>query len=144
MVPGSLASRPIDRHEDMRRSPLVALVLSFSFALQLLLARDGTTCVGAGGDHHGMDMAASAAPSVDMSGMDMPSDASEHEAPHGSCDHESAGTACLVMAPCASGFVSIAANVDDNAGTIPGRVAISEVVMPASRTHPPELPPPRA
>jgi hypothetical protein len=129
----------------MRRSPLVALLLSFSFALQLVLARDGTTCVMPGAEHHGMAMATVAAPAVDMSAMDMPLDVSPDGGPQkSSCDHESAATACLVMAPCASGFLTISATVNDDAGALPERIAVATVVMPPSRTNPPELPPPRA
>lgn len=129
----------------MRRSPLVAFVLSFSFALQLVLARDGTTCVMPGAEHDGMAMAMAGQPAVDMSAMDMPADVSPDGArQESSCDHESAATACLVMAPCASGFLAIAAPVDDDAGALPERIAVATVVMPPSRTNPPELPPPRA
>lgn len=135
----------IDRHEDMKRSPLVALLLSFSFALQLVLARDGTTCVMPGAEHHAMEMATAAQTAVDMSVMDMSTAASPDAAPQeSSCNHESATTACLVMAPCASGFLAIAATVNEDAGVLPERIAVTTVVMPPSRTSPPELPPPRA
>lgn len=128
----------------MRRSPLVALLLSFSFALQLVLARDGTTCVMPGAEHDGMAMAMAGQPAVDMSAMDMPLDVSSDGAPQDSCDHESTATACLVMAPCASGFLAIAAPVDDDAGALPEGIVVATIVMPPSRTTPPEPPPPRA
>jgi hypothetical protein len=129
----------------MRRSPLVALLLSFSFALQLVLARDGTTCVMPGVEHDGMAMAMAGQPAAGMSGMDMPLDVSpDATGRESSCDHESAATACLVMAPCASGFVPIAETVDDDAGALPERIAVATILMPPSRTTPPELPPPRA
>jgi hypothetical protein len=129
----------------MRRSPLVALLLSFSFALQLVLARDGTTCVMPGAEHDGMAMAMAGQPAVDMSAMDMPADVSPDGArQESSCDHESAATACLVMAPCAGGFLAIAAPIDDDAGALPERIVLATIVMPPSRTTPPELPPPRA
>lgn len=135
----------IDRHEDMKRSPLVAILLSFSFALQLGLARDGTTCVMPGAEHHGMEMATAAKTAVHMSGMDMSVDAlPDAPSPESSCNHESAATACLVMAPCASGFLEIAATVNEDAGALPERIAVATVVMPPSRSSPPELPPPRA
>lgn len=129
----------------MRRSPLVALLLSFSFALQLVLARDGTTCVMPGDDHDGMEMATMAQTSVDMSMMDMSSDAAPTGASQEpSCDHESAATACLVMARCAGGFVTLAGTVDDRAHPLSERIVLATIVMPPSRTIPPELPPPRA
>jgi hypothetical protein len=135
----------IDRHEDMRPSRLVALLLSFSFALQLLLARDGTTCVMPGADHREMGMATMAQMPVDMSAMDMSLDALPDAPPQeSSCNHESATTTCLVMAPCASGFLAIAATVNEDVGALPERIAVATVVMPPSRTSPPELPPPRA
>ncbi len=129
----------------MRRSPFVALLLSVSFALQLVLARDGTTCVMPGAEHQGMEMATAAQTAGDMSGMNMSHDASPDGAPQeSSCDHESAATACLVMAPCASGFVAVAATVDDDSHALPERIAVATVVMPPSLNTPPELPPPRA
>jgi hypothetical protein len=129
----------------MRRSPLVALLLSFSFALQLALARDGTTCVMPSAEHDGMAMATMEQEATGMSAMDMPLNVSPDGAPQEpSCDHESAATACLVMAPCASGFVAISATVDDDAGALPERIVVATIVMPPSRTSPPEPPPPRA
>jgi hypothetical protein len=134
----------VNRPEDMRPSPLVALLLSFSFALQLVLARDGTTCVMPGAEHHGMEMATPAQTAVDMSAMDMSTHASPDAPPtESSCNHESAATACLVMAPCAGGFLAIAAAVDDDAAAMPDRIAAATIVMPPSRSSPPELPPPR-
>ena len=129
----------------MRRSPLVALTLAFSFALQLVLSRDGTTCVMSGGEDH-----ASAMPMVgqimpDMNGMDMPMDASPGSGPQEPpCDHESTATACLVMAPCATGFLTIAATVYDDELALPDRILAATIVMPPSRNTPPEPPPPRA
>ena len=135
----------VDRHEDMRRSPFVVLLLSFSFGLQLVLARDGTTCVMPNAEHHAMEMATAPQATVDMSAMDMSTHASpDAPPPESSCNHESAATACLVMAPCASGFLAIAATVNEDAGALPERIAVATVVMPPSRTSPPELPPPRA
>jgi hypothetical protein len=129
----------------MRRSPLVALLLTFSFALQLVLARDGTTCVMPAAEHDGMTMPMVEQAAPGMSGMDMAADGSPDGAPQkSSCDHESAATACLVMAPCASGFVAIAAIVDDDAGVLPERIVVATLLMPPSRTTPPEPPPPRA
>lgn len=129
----------------MRRSPRVALLLSLSFALQLVLARDGTTCVMPGAEHHGMEVATAAETAVDMSAMDMSPAVSPDAAPREpSCNHESAATACLVMAPCASGFLAIGVTVNEDAGAVPERIAVATVVMPSSRTNPPELPPPRA
>jgi hypothetical protein len=128
----------------MRRSQLVALLLFFSFALQLVLARDGTTCVMPGAEHRGMEMMTLAQPAVDMSAMGMSTDVAQDEAPQeSSCDHEAAATACLVMAPCAGGFLAVAATVDD-AGALPERIAVATIVMPPSLTTPPEPPPPRA
>ena len=128
----------------MRRTRIVALLLSFSFALQLVLARDGTTCVMPGAKHAGMEMPTVAQAPIDMSAMDMSSVASPDAAPQeSSCNHESATTACLVMAPCASGFLAIAATVNEDAGALPERIAVTTVVMPPSLTTPPELPPPR-
>lgn len=80
-----------------------------------------------------------------MSGMDMATGAFPDRAPEGGpCDHESAATSCLVMAPCATGFVTIAASVTDNDVALPDRILAAMIVMPPSRNTPPELPPPRA
>jgi hypothetical protein len=119
-------------------------MLSVSFALQLALARDGTTCVMPGDGTHASGMPMAGQTPLDMSAMDMPLDVSPDAAPQeSSCDHESAATACLVMAPCASGFPAIAATVAD-ADVLPERIAVATIVMPPSPTTPPELPPPRA
>jgi hypothetical protein len=129
----------------MRRSPLVALLLSISFALQLVVARDGTTCVMPGDESHATAMPMARQTAVDMSAMDMSRDVSLGGAPQeSSCDHESAATACLVMAPCASGFLAVATTVDDDAAALPERVVPATIVMPPSLNSPPELPPPRA
>jgi hypothetical protein len=129
----------------MKRSRLVALLLSLSFTLQLALARDGTTCVMPGDETHASAMSMAGQPAVDMSSMDMSLDVLPGAAPReSSCDHEATATACLVMAPCASGFVAVAATFDDDAAGLPERVVPATIVMPPSPTIPPELPPPRA
>lgn len=129
----------------MRRSPLVALLLSFSFALQLVLARDGTTCVMTGGEDHASAMPMVGQTMAGMSGMDMATGASPDGAPQEPpCDHGSKATACLVMAPCATGFLIIAATVNDDEVAPPDRILTATIVMPVSRNTPPELPPPRA
>lgn len=80
-----------------------------------------------------------------MSGMEMATGASRDGAAQDPpCDHESAATSCLVMAPCATGFVTIAATVTDNDIALPDRILAATIVMPPSRNTPPELPPPRA
>lgn len=129
----------------MRRFPLVALLLSFSFALQLVLARDGTTCVMTGGEDHGSAMPMVGQTMAGMNGMGMATAASPDGAPQEPpCDHESAATTCLVMAPCATGFLMIAATVSDDEVALPDRILAATIVMPPSRNTPPELPPPRA
>jgi hypothetical protein len=129
----------------MRPSRLVALLLSISFALQLALARDGTTCVMPGDETHASAMPMAGHTAVDMSGMHMSLDVLPDRAPQeSSCDHEATATACLVMAPCASGVLAIAETVNDDADALPERIAVTTIVMPPSRTTPPEPPPPRA
>lgn len=132
----------------MSRSPLVALLLSFSFALQLVLTGAGTTCILPGGAGHGSGIAAA----VDgMPGMNMadrpaktdasPDDRGSAEAP---CNHATARVSCVIMAPCAGGFVGNVATV--SAGTSPALISVAGalVAMPLSPTIPPEPPPPRA
>ena len=124
--------------------PIVALLLFGSLALQLVLAGVGATCVMPGGD--GAQTA-----SADMSGMDMggmPSgedDPSPGNGPDGSpCDQPGTPQTCQVMAPCAGGFVLAARGGADAAAGVPAAMSTASVAAPASRTIPPEPPPPRA
>lgn len=143
----------------MKRSPLVATLLLCSFALQLVLAGGGATCVMPGGAAHvetsteGAEMAAMDMSGMDMSGMDM-TDMSAGESastpahghtPDGTpCDQQTTPAACQVMAPCAGGFVGAARSATEAVAGVPARVEVANVTMPPSRTVPPDLPPPRA
>ena len=140
----------------MKSSPLVATLLSLSLGLQLALAAVGVTCVlPSGGAAHvssagtsQMDMAG-----MDMAGMDManmPADdgsepASHSHGPDGApCDQPGTPEACQVMAPCAGAFVGVAPSRARALADVPAAVLAVSVATPASRTIPPELPPPRA
>jgi hypothetical protein len=140
----------------MKRSPLVATLLSLSLGIQLVLAAVGVTCVmPSGGTAHvssagasQMDMAG-----MDMAGMDMAGvPAGEGTAPsshgHGPdgapCDQPGTPEACQVMAPCAGAFVAVASSAARASADVPAAVLAVSVATPPSRTIPPELPPPRA
>ena len=140
----------------MKRSSLVATLTLCSLGLQLALAAVGVTCVMPSGEEThsasagttGMDMAG-----MEMAGMDMAGvPAGEGTAPsshsHGPdgapCDQPGTPKACQVMAPCAGAFVAVAPSRARSSADIPAAVLAVSVAMPASRTIPPELPPPRA
>lgn len=116
-----------NRHPYMKRSPFVAVLLSGALAFQLLLAGGGVMCVGGGAE---ASHASAASPA--------PED-------HVPCDQPpSAPRTCQTMAPCAPGFVFVALPpVDADVQGGPHIVAAA-TPMPASRTVPPEPPPPRA
>lgn len=89
-----------------------------------------------------------------MAGMGTPMDMPDHGAPAvpgeipsdggAPCDQPVTPGDCQVLAPCAGGvFVSAPPNVDSSA-RIDSRVVARPALALASRTIPPELPPPRA
>ena len=135
----------------MKRSPLVATLLSLSLGFQLALAAVGVTCVmPSGGEPHSasagmaeMDMA-----DMDMAGMDMagmPSGSSHSHGPDGTpCEQPGTPEACQVMAPCASAFVAVTPTRARPTADVPAAVLAVSVATPPSRTIPPELHPPRA
>ena len=133
----------------MRRSPLVAAILSGSFALQLLLAGGGTTCVDPA---HGWltghsDPGLPAMAGMDMS-MSMPNQGpdakqtpSTDQAP---CDQPTAPSNCQVLAACATSIVASAiVNLDTSGVSIAERITLPTLAL-SSRAIPPEPPPPRA
>jgi hypothetical protein len=138
----------------MVRSRLFATLLSFSFALQVVLAGTGSTCVLPSGTAQGVASTAGAGMAdMPMPGMDMGANPSDDGAPARSHGHDSGGApcdqpgtpaACWVTAPCAGGFVAIAATGDASFAGASAAVVAWTVTMPPSRTTPPELPPPRA
>lgn len=133
----------------MRRSPLVAAILSGSFAFQLLLAGGGTTCV----DHAHASLAGHSDPGpAAMAGMDMSMSMGDHgrdadrtpstdQAP---CDQPTAPSNCQVLAACATSIV-VSAIVDLKMSdvTITQRITRPTLAL-SSRAIPPEPPPPRA
>ena len=127
----------------MTRSPILATLVAVSFALQLLLAATGTTCVDA---HHGAGHPASAAGDQAMAGMhmgmsmpvDMPTD--ERQAP---CDQPVTPGACQLMGPCSVSFIAISAAELDRHVVEPSDAIGALALAPLSRTVAPELPPPR-
>lgn len=130
---------------------LIATLLSGSFALQLLLAGAGSTCVMPSGS--GAHVTASpAAEHTAMAGMDMPAMPAADHATTQSHDHgdgvpcEQPGTPgmCQVMASCAGGFVVAEPHEQRVAVAVPSAVESSTMTTPTSRTIAPELPPPRA
>lgn len=134
----------------MFRSRLLAALLAASFAVQLLLAGVGSTCVRA------RDVVSSSA-DVSMAGMDMSSDrrdATDMPAPSNDrahptrddapCGGTASSPACLVLSACATGFVSVASTDAVREYALSTAVAASNVDTPASRSVAPELPPPRA
>ncbi|MBA3559612.1 MAG: hypothetical protein H0W30_13580 [Gemmatimonadaceae bacterium] len=131
----------------MKRS-LVAILLSGSFALQLLAAGSGAACVmPSNGSASGNETA-----SADgrMAGMDMtadntnplPTDDSVPSQPP--CDQPASLAACHIMAPCAGSFMTIPLAAVDAQSVAPSRVVAASALEPSSQTFPPELPPPRA
>lgn len=140
----------------MKRSPLIATLLSLALGLQLALAAVGVTCVmPSGGTAHVLNAVTSQMDmrGMDMSGMDMAGmPAGEGTAPsshsHGPdgapCDQPGTREACQVMAPCAGAFVAVAPSRARASADIPAAVLAVSVATPRSRTIPPELPPPRA
>jgi len=146
---------PLVRPCYMRRSPLLATLLSASFALQLLLASGGAACVLPGHEAHSdamaaMAMAESAMPGMDMAAMDMgtrseprtgaPADAADHVP----CDQPTTAAGCLVMGPCAVAFIAVASTAVAGDTRLPTHVISALVLEPASSVFPPEIPPPRA
>ena len=133
----------------MRRSPLVAAILSGSFAFQLVLAGSGTTCVDpahgslAGGSDPGL---------ATMAGMDMSTSMGDQggdvdhtpwtdQAP---CDQPTAPGKCQVLAPCATSIVvSAIVDLEMSDVTISERITRPTLAL-SSRAISPELPPPRA
>lgn len=138
-----------DCHTSMKRSSLVATLLSCSFTLQLMLAGTGTTCVMPGG---GADtMAPSANAGMDMAGMTnmpagehAPTPSDERVPMQAPCDQPSSPGTCQVMAPCSGGFVVIAFGNADKAADPPSGVVSAIIIMPPSPDIQPKLPPPRA
>ena len=132
----------------MRRSPLVAAILSGSFALQLLLAGGGTTCVdpahGSPAGYSDPGLAAMAGMDMTMSMPDQGPDAkhtpSTDQAP---CDQPTAPSNCQVLAACATSIVASAiVNLDTSDVTIAERITLPTLAL-SSRAIPPEPPPPR-
>lgn len=126
----------------MTRSPLVAALLSISFAFQLLLAGGGAACVDA--DHGAMHTAESAADQA-MAGMDMEMDmpmptSGDSPAP---CDQPATPGACQLMGPCSISFIAIAVAELDRPILVSPRAVGTIALAPHSRTVAPELPPPR-
>lgn len=140
----------------MTRSSFVATLLSLSLGLQLALAAVGVTCVmPSGGETHSATagMAEMGMAGMDMAGMDMAGmPAGEGTAPsshsHGPdgapCDQPGTPEACQIMAPCAGAFIAVAPTRARPVADVPAAVLAVSVATPASRTIPPELPPPRA
>ena len=137
----------------MKRSPLVATLLSLSLGFQLALAAVGVTCVmPSGGETHSAS-AGMAEMDMDMAGMDMAgipagegtAPASHSHGPDGSpCDQPGTPEACQIMAPCAGAFVAATPSRTRALADVPTAVLAVSVATPPSRTIPPELPPPRA
>lgn len=140
----------------MTRPSFVATLLSLSLGLQLALAAVGVTCVmPSGGETHSATagMAEMGMAGMDMAGMDMAGmPAGEGTAPsshsHGPdgapCDQPGTPEACQIMAPCAGAFIAVAPTRARPVADVPAAVLAVSVATPASRTIPPELPPPRA
>lgn len=134
----------------MNRHPIIAAILSTSFAFQLVLAGIGSACAmpGSGSDGAASHMA--------MTGMQMDGarpvaveQPDGTKAPHSGnqappCDQSTPGAACQLMGPCAGSFVAPPFTDANEATAVPGRIARSEASSPPSRSTAPELPPPRA
>jgi hypothetical protein len=132
----------------MFRSRFLATLLAASFAVQLLLAGEGSTCVRT-------RAVVSNGADVSMAGMDMSNDrrdATDAPAPSNDRTHQddapcggtASSPACLVLSACASGFVSVASTDAVRERGLSIAVPASNVDTPASRSVAPELPPPRA
>ena len=133
----------------MRRSPLVAAILSGSFAFQLLLAGGGTTCVDPG---HGSVAGYPDASTPPMAGMDMSMSMGDQgrDANHAPstdqapCDQPTAPGNCQVLAACATSIVvSAIVDLEMSDVTITERMTRPTLAL-SSRAIPPEPPPPRA
>lgn len=130
---------------------LVATLVYGSFALQLLLAARGATCVMPDG---GVMDSRTASADMAMAGMDMRtdmpvpsggSDPAPSDAPNPlPCDQPATPASCHIMAPCATSFIAVLPVVPDAMSRTPSIVIVTPALELASRTFPPELPPPRA
>lgn len=135
----------------MRRSPFVAALLSGSFALQLVLAGAGATCVD---PDHSAGHANEGAEAHSMTGMETATEMPDYGAPvlpgeatqpgEAPCDQPVTPGDCQVLAPCAGGiFFSAGSDISASARVI-SRALPRPVLALSSTTIPPELPPPRA
>ncbi|MGH7719498.1 MAG: hypothetical protein ACREON_11730 [Gemmatimonadaceae bacterium] len=139
---------------------LVATLLSVSFALQLLLAGGGVTCVmtAGGATGGGTTPRADAMPETGMTDMsidmsmptggaasassdDSGSSTAPDEAP---CDQPATPAACVLTAPCAVSFIVVLSAAADAESRSPSRIVTMVSLEPPSHSDPPELPPPRA
>lgn len=134
----------------MYRFRLLAPLLVVSFAVQLLLAGIGASCVGA--SVGGSTAAADAMVGMDMSGTgdarSTPASPTsrDHERPADdqSCNRPANPVLCQVLSVCASGAVTVAA-LTAEPDDAPHAVQLAlDVATPPSRSIAPELPPPRA
>ena len=133
------------------RSRILAVFLSASFAVQLVLAGVGTTCV-----REGSDRGASAAGS--MAGMDMPgagratagesryasADAGLPARSDAPCNQTDYRSICQILSACATGFVTVAQSEVAVELELAVAVPALQAEAPTSRSVAPELPPPRA
>ena len=125
---------------------LVATLVFTTFAFQMLVA-ESVACATTVGVGEGQTLAM---PGMDMSGSDMANPAASHHASQGTethhppCDQPTVPTSCQLMAPCAVSFIGVAVADDGTESQVSARVMPTRALEPASRTDPPEFPPPRA
>lgn len=118
----------------------IALLSMILFQLMLAVGAYGCAPKGAGQSDAGM-----------MAGMNMPSGTEMPPASSGSgsrelpCQSPLATNSCQSMAPCTVAMVIIPSTADALVAALPhGEIATLELLVPASVSAAPELPPPRA
>lgn len=138
----------------MRRSRSVIALLTNLLLIHVMWIGTGSACVmpDVVDSHHamaGMNMPAADMAGMDMSGMDMsdmgaPTDAPSSEHDQTPCRFPWAPEGCQNMTPCAPLAIGSAQQILREVGEPPVHVATLRVLMPPSRGHAPEPPPPRA
>ena len=135
----------------MRRSRSLLALLANVLLVHVMWIGTGSACVmpDMANSHHGA-MAGMNMPGMDMAGMDMSgmassTDASNSPEPEQSpCRFPWAPDGCQNMTPCAPLAIGATQEILRDASEPPVHVATLRVLMPPSRGHAPEPPPPRA
>jgi hypothetical protein len=137
----------------MRRTrPLIALLANLVL-IHAMWIGTGLSCVMAdvsksrAGAMAGMDMPTATTTDMDVSGMPAESSGAQSNSPahqHSPCRLPWAPDGCQTMTPCAPLAIASPEQVLRTIDDTPAAVRVLRVLMPPSRAHPPEPPPPRA